>query len=63
MVLIGATMPSALTEISFLTNEEEAELLRSQGYRQQIAEGLLAGIMKYQQALKNAATPVLRSGF
>jgi len=61
MVLIGATMPSALTEVSFLTNGDEAALLRTPGYRQQIAEALRAGVMKYQQTLKN--TPVLRSGF
>jgi len=63
MVLIGATMPSALAEIAFLTNEDDATLLRSSGYRQQIAEALLAGVMKYQQALKASTAPVLRSGF
>lgn len=63
MVLVGATMPSALAEISFLTNEEDAELMRSGGYRQQIAEALFAGVMKYQQALKSSPAPVLRSGF
>ena len=60
MVLIGATMPSVLAEVSFLTNRDDAELLRSQTYRQQIAEALLAGVMKYQNSLKK--TPVLRSG-
>lgn len=63
MVLIGATMPSALAEISFLTNEDDAEWLRSGGYRQQIAEALFAGVMKYQQTLKSSPAPVLRSGF
>lgn len=63
MVLIGATMPSALAEIAFITNDEDATLLRGAGYRQQIAEALLAGIMKYQQTLKAAGPPVLRSGF
>jgi N-acetylmuramoyl-L-alanine amidase len=63
MVLVGATMPSALAEISFLTNEKDAELMRSGGYRQQIAEALFAGVMKYQQALKSSPAPVLRSGF
>jgi N-acetylmuramoyl-L-alanine amidase len=63
MVLIGATMPSALVEISFLTNEDDATLLRSGGYRQQIAEALFAGVMRYQQTLKAAPAPVLRSGF
>lgn len=60
MVLIGATMPSVLAEVSFLTNRDEATLLRSQTHRQKIAEALLAGVMKYQNSLKK--TPVLRSG-
>ena len=61
MVLIGATMPSVLAEVSFLTNRDEAGLLRSQSYRQRIAEALFAGVMKYQKSLKKLA--VLRSGF
>jgi N-acetylmuramoyl-L-alanine amidase len=52
MVLIGATMPSILAEISFITNRQDAALLKTEKYRQQIAEALLAGIMKYQQSLK-----------
>ena len=55
MVLLGATMPSALVEVSFLTNTQEAGLLRNTTYRQQIAEALLAGINKYQQSLKAPA--------
>ena len=58
MVLVGATMPSALTEVSFLTNRQEATLLRSTAYRQQIAEALLNGITKYQQSLKTASPKV-----
>src|SRR5439155_24469209 len=38
VVLIGAAMPSVLAEISFLTNPQEAKLLRSPAYRQRIAE-------------------------
>jgi N-acetylmuramoyl-L-alanine amidase len=56
MVLIGATMPSILAEISFLTNPQEAVLLRGTAYRQQIAEALLNGIMRYQRSLKTDAT-------
>ena len=63
MVLIGATMPSVLAEISFLTNRQEATLLRTQTYRQQLAEALLAGVMKYQKSLKTQTTAVLISGF
>ena len=52
MVLIGATMPSILAEISFLTNKQDATLLKTEKYRQQIAEALYQGVMRYQQALK-----------
>ncbi len=55
MVLIGATMPSILAEVSFLTNRQEAALLRSSAYRQQIAAALLNGVMRYQKSLKVAA--------
>jgi N-acetylmuramoyl-L-alanine amidase len=52
MVLVGATMPSILAEISFITNRQEATLLKTDKYKQQIAEALLAGVLRYQQALK-----------
>ena len=58
MVLIGATMPSILAEISFLTNGQEAALLRGGAYRQQIAEALFNGVMRYQRSLKAAAQTV-----
>jgi N-acetylmuramoyl-L-alanine amidase len=52
MVLIGAGMPAVLAEIAFMTNSQEAALLKTDRYRQQIAEALLEGVMRYQQALK-----------
>ena len=55
MVLIGATMPSILAEISFLTNRQEAALPAG-AYRQQIAEALFNGVMRYQKSLKAAQT-------
>ena len=54
VVLIGATMPSILAEISFLTNRQDAALLKTDKYRQQIAEALYQGVMRYQQSLKKA---------
>ena len=56
MVLIGASMPSVLAEISFVTNQQEARLLKDPAYRQRIAESLLAGILRYQQSLKKVQT-------
>ena len=55
VVLIGASMPSVLAEISFLTNAQEARLLRTPVYRQKIAEALLDAIRKYQTSLKTEA--------
>jgi len=55
VVLIGAEMPSVLAEISFVTNTQEARLLRGAAYRQRIAEALSTAIQKYQASLKSVA--------
>ncbi|HEU4692998.1 MAG TPA: N-acetylmuramoyl-L-alanine amidase [Vicinamibacterales bacterium] len=52
MVLLGATMPSVLAEISFITNRQEAAMLKTDKHRQRIAEALYAGVLRYQQSLK-----------
>lgn len=52
VVLIGASMPSVLAEMSFVTNKQDAALLKTPAYRQQIAESLLDAIVRYQQSLK-----------
>jgi N-acetylmuramoyl-L-alanine amidase len=56
VVLIGAAMPSVLAEVSFLTNPQEAKLLKGQGYREKIAEALFDAVRKYQSSLKTAST-------
>jgi N-acetylmuramoyl-L-alanine amidase len=53
VVLIGAAMPSVLAEISFVTNPQEAKLLKTPAYRQRIAEALFSAIRRYQTSLKN----------
>jgi N-acetylmuramoyl-L-alanine amidase len=52
MVLLGATMPSVLAEISFITNRQDAALLKTDKHRQRIAEALYAGVIRYQRSLK-----------
>ena len=52
VVLIGAVMPSVLAEISFVTNKQDGALLKTQAYRQQIAQALFEAIINYQQGLK-----------
>ena len=56
VVLIGAAMPSVLAEVAFVTNPQEAKLLRSNTYRQRIAESLFNAIRKYQTSLQKVAT-------
>ena len=53
VVLIGAGMPSVLAEISFVTHKQEGQLLKTNAYRQQIAEALQDAVLRYQQSLKN----------
>jgi N-acetylmuramoyl-L-alanine amidase len=54
VVLIGAAMPSVLAEISFVTNKQDAALLKTGAYRQQIAESLFDAVVGYQQSLKKS---------
>jgi N-acetylmuramoyl-L-alanine amidase len=54
MVLIGAQMPAALAEVTFLTNKQEQTWLKTELYKRQLAEALFNGIMAYQRALKGA---------
>ena len=54
VVLIGASMPSLLVEVSFITHRQEGRLLKTASYRQRIAEALFEGIRGYQRSLKRA---------
>jgi len=50
-VLLGAQMPSALIEVSFLSNRDEARRLTESSYRQDLAAGLYLGIINFIQSL------------
>lgn len=50
LVLTGTTMPSILTEISFVSSPADERNLQSETYRQQIAEALYKGIARYEAA-------------
>jgi N-acetylmuramoyl-L-alanine amidase len=60
VVLIGAAMPSVLAEISFVTNPQEAKLLKSAAYRERIAESLFNAIRTYRTSLKHDTTVAQR---
>jgi N-acetylmuramoyl-L-alanine amidase len=53
VVLIGADMPSILTEISFLSNPADEQLLKKPEHRQRVAEGLFQGVASYLESLNS----------
>jgi N-acetylmuramoyl-L-alanine amidase len=53
VVLVGATMPSVLAEVSFISNPEEEKRLKTPEYRQKIAESLYQGIKSYAETLSS----------
>jgi N-acetylmuramoyl-L-alanine amidase len=53
VVLIGANMPSVLSEISFVSNPNDEKLLRKGEQRQRIADGLFRGVSSYLESLNS----------
>jgi N-acetylmuramoyl-L-alanine amidase len=53
VVLIGANMPSVLSEISFISNPNDEKLLRKGDQRQRVADGLYHGIASYLDSLNS----------
>jgi N-acetylmuramoyl-L-alanine amidase len=49
-VLGGAAMPAVLVEIGFISNPQEEQRLRDDGYRERIARALAAGIGAYKRS-------------
>jgi len=58
VVLVGADMPSILTEISFLSNPADEQLLKKPEHRQRVAEGLYQGMAAYLQNLNSMSMNV-----
>lgn len=53
VVLIGATMPSILTEIGFVSNPHDERLMQRADQRQKIAESLFKGVSQYAATLSH----------
>lgn len=51
VVLIGASMPSVLAEIGFLSNPKDEALMKKPEYRQRLAEALYRGVERYARSL------------
>ena len=52
VVLTESAMPGILAEVSFVSSPTDEQKLRSDGYREQIAEALYRGIARYAAASK-----------
>jgi N-acetylmuramoyl-L-alanine amidase len=53
VVLIGASMPSILAEIGFVSNPHDEKLLKRNDQRERIAEALLKGVTEYANSLSH----------
>jgi len=48
-VLTGATMPSVLVELSFISNPQEEKRLSQPSYQKALAKGIAAGLKQYER--------------
>jgi N-acetylmuramoyl-L-alanine amidase len=53
IVLIGASMPSVLAEIGFISNPRDEAMMKRAEYRQKIAEALYKGVAGYATTLSH----------
>jgi N-acetylmuramoyl-L-alanine amidase len=53
VVLIGASMPSVLAEIGFISNAHDESIMRRDDYKQRTAEALYKGLSNYAASLSH----------
>jgi N-acetylmuramoyl-L-alanine amidase len=61
VVLIGADMPSVLSEVSFLSNPSDEQWLKKPENRQRVADGLYQGIETYLRGTNSLSSNQTRS--
>ncbi|WP_462324697.1 N-acetylmuramoyl-L-alanine amidase [Desulfoplanes sp.] len=54
-VLMGSKMPAVLAELGYITNYTEAKRLRSTAYLERLADGMVQGVLAYQQRIEGIA--------
>lgn len=54
-VLVGASMPAALVELSFITNPQQEQYLKTKAYRHTLAKAVAGGIENYLAKLPDAS--------
>ena len=53
VVLIGASMPSVLAEVGFISNAHDENTMKRQEYRERVAEALYKGLSSYANTLSH----------
>lgn len=53
VVLIGASMPSVLAEIGFISNAHDESIMKREDYRDRVAEALYKGVSSYANTLSH----------
>jgi len=61
-VLMGATMPAILVEVGFISNPDEEQLLRSLGYRNQVASAMAGAVYEFLERLARYSQPGAETG-
>ncbi len=61
VVLIGASMPSVLAEIGFISNPRDESMMRRPEYREKIAQALYKGLASYASTLSHFQVAQTRS--
>jgi len=61
VVLIGASMPSVLAEIGFISNAHDESTMKRADYRERIAEALFKGVSGYASTLSHSQVAQGRS--
>jgi N-acetylmuramoyl-L-alanine amidase len=46
-VLVGASRPSILVEVGYITNDKERKRLFTSDYQEEIVEGIVTGVSRY----------------
>ena len=55
IVLIGTQVPSVLVEIGFVSNPEDAALLKTEHFRNLVASAITSAVLQYQTDLHSAS--------
>jgi N-acetylmuramoyl-L-alanine amidase len=56
-VLTSVNMPAALIEMAYLTNGDEARLVRSDDYQASIAQGIYNAVVRFRGYLEQHRRP------